>query len=77
MEAFLLKMELNSNIKIKYKLFLISISYQINSLFTLNQGVMTQTKHLFLKENLEDILYKPILKGKHRNHQQKAHRNLL
>lgn len=52
MEAFLLKMELNSNIKIKYKLFLISISYQINSLFTLNQGVMTQTKHLFQKENL-------------------------
>ena len=35
MEAILLKMELDSNIKIKYKLFLISISYQINSLFTL------------------------------------------
>ena len=52
MEAILLKMELDSNIKIKYKLFLISISYQISSLFTLNQGVMTQTKHLFLKENL-------------------------
>ena len=52
MEAFLLKMELNSNVKIKYKLFLISISYQINSLFTLNQKVMTQTKHLIPEGNL-------------------------